>query len=255
MIPDEMRFDCASSVEKISAYVEGYMKKNGIKRLVLGLSGGIDSSVAAYLLRGFDMVFVFMPVSGITPEEDILDAKKIAEDLGSESVCFELSPIIENFKSLLGTEDKKVVGNLIARTRMNILYATAQVNHGIVVGTGDKSEILLGYFTKYGDGGCDILPIGNLYKTQVKFLGEYLGVPENIVKKQPSPRLWKDQTALEELEVGYEKIDLILYYKEKNYGIKEISVKCSVDSGIVEKIFRMNKLSEHKRNLPQAVGI
>jgi len=255
MIPDEMYFDRANFVKNVSEYVKDYMQKHNIRKLVLGLSGGVDSSVAAYLLKDFDKIFVLMPVSRITPEEDIKDAKKIALDLNSESFYFELSPIIKNFKNMLGIKDNKIIGNLIARTRMTILYAVANLNHGIVVGTGDKSEILLGYFTKYGDGGCDILPIGELYKTQVKFLGEYLGVPQNIIKKQSSPRLWKNQTAIDELGIEYDKIDLIFYYNEKKYSIEKISVKCGVDIATIEKILMMNKLSEHKRNLPPTVKI
>jgi len=133
---------------------------------------------------------------------------------------------------------------------MNILYAIANENNGIVCGTGDKSEILIGYFTKYGDGACDIMPIADLYKTQVKILAKYLGVPERIIEKKPSPQLWEGQKATNEIGMDYEEIDKILMMMEEGHNIDEIYKKTKIERKDIEKIFEMNKSSEHKRNLP-----
>ncbi|PKP57681.1 MAG: NAD(+) synthase [Candidatus Altiarchaeales archaeon HGW-Altiarchaeales-2] len=171
----------------------------------------------------------------------------------TETVVTEINPVVEKFKEILNfdeEQDKKTIGNLTARVRMCLLYAVANKNNGIVCGTGDKSEILIGYFTKYGDGACDIMPIADLYKTQVKILAKHLGVPEKITAKKPSPRLWKGQKASDEIGMDYKEIDKILVLMEKGMSKDEISEKTNISAEKVGKIFEMNKTSRHKRNLP-----
>jgi len=133
---------------------------------------------------------------------------------------------------------------------MCLLYAIANKNNGIVCGTGDKSEILIGYFTKYGDGGCDIMPIADLYKTQVKILAKHLGISEKITAKKSSPRLWKNQKASDEIGIEYSEIDKILMMMEKGMSKAQISEETGIPIKKVEKIVEMNKTSQHKRNLP-----
>jgi NAD+ synthase len=135
---------------------------------------------------------------------------------------------------------------------MILLYAYAQKFNYLVVGTGDKSELLLGYFTKYGDGGVDVLPIGDLYKTQVKELGKVLGLPERIIKKPSSPALWEGQTAEGELGISYDIADAILYLRyEELKSIDEVVKELDVNKEIVIKIDRLVKTSQHKRLPPE----
>lgn len=240
-------------IEKIVDFLNAYAKKYK-KNFVLGLSGGIDSTVVAYILSKTDKnikkIFVIMPYKELTPQEDIDDAIEISKILNIPYKYIEIDEIAEKFKEILKIEDKKNFGNIIARIRMTILYSIAQSNDGIVIGTGDKSEIMLGYFTKYGDGGCDLLPIGDLFKTQVRELAKYLKVPEKIIAKKSSPRLWKNQTAEDEIGINYEKIDLILKEILEGKSKEEILKNKNLNPADVEKILEMYKNSEHKRNMP-----
>jgi len=252
---ENFNLDCEKFEEKCVKFINDYAKQNKIKCIVLGVSGGIDSAVCAYLLAKADIrkIFVIMPIKGITPDNDIEDAKEISNILNAETICIEINPLVEKFTKILNFDekhDKKAIGNLTARVRMSILYAVANKNSGIVCGTGDKSEILIGYFTKYGDGGCDILPIAGLYKTQVKILAKHLGISEKITAKKSSPRLWKNQKARDEIGMDYDKTDKILMMREKGMNADKISEKTGISIENVEKIFEMNKAGQHKRNLP-----
>lgn len=251
----DLNFDTEKFEKQCVKFIQDYVKKNKIKTIVLGISGGIDSTVCAYLLSKVNIkkIFVIIPIDGITPEEDIKDAIEISKIFDINPINVNITQIVEKFKEILildEEKDKKTIGNLIARIRMSILYAIANKNYGIVCGTGDKSEILIGYFTKYGDGACDIMPIADLYKTQVKILAKYLKIDEKIIAKKSSPRLWKGQKAIDEIGIDYDKIDEILALMEKGLGIEEIYEKTNISKDIIEKIFLMNKTSEHKRNLP-----
>ncbi len=252
---ENLNFNCEEFEKKCVKFIDDYVKRNKVKCIVLGVSGGIDSAVCAYLLAKVNIrkIFVIMPMNRITPKEDIEDAEEISKILNVETMDIEINPVVEKFKEILNFDeekDKKTIGNLIARIRMSILYAIANKNNGIVCGTGDKSEILIGYFTKYGDGGCDIMPIADLYKTQVKILAKHLGISEKITAKKSSPRLWKNQKASDEIGMDYEEIDKILVLMEKGMSKDKISEETGIPTNKVEKISEMNKASQHKRNLP-----
>ncbi|MFP3398906.1 NAD+ synthase [Acidianus sp.] len=238
-------------IRRISEYITESGKNGGI----IGLSGGIDSSVTTVLLsKATQNYFILLMPSSSTPQKDMEDAKKIINMIGANNKykIINIDPILESFKNEIKTNDKLVLGNIKARIRMILLYAYAQIMNYLVIGTGDKSELLLGYFTKYGDGGVDILPIGDLYKTQVRELGRYLGLPEDIVTKPSSPALWEGQTAEGELGVSYDIIDAILYLRvEKMMDIESIAKDLQIDTEIVHKIDRMIKTSQHKRLPPE----
>lgn len=238
-------------IRRISEYISESGKNGGI----IGLSGGIDSSVTTVLLsKATQNYFILLMPSSSTPQKDMEDAKKIINMIGANNKykIINIDPILESFKNEVKTEDKLVLGNIKARIRMVLLYAYAQIMNYLVIGTGDKSELLLGYFTKYGDGGVDILPIGDLYKTQVRELGRYLGLPEDIITKPSSPALWEGQTAEGELGVSYDIIDAVLYLRvEKMMDIESIAKELQIDAGIVRKIDRMIKTSQHKRLPPE----
>jgi NAD+ synthase len=187
-------------------------------------------------------ISVFMAV----PERrEISSAVKNGENSSITNVII-IDPILESYERLLGTLDKVTRGNTMARVRMTMLYARAH-NDGLVVGTGDKSELLLGYFTKYGDGGVDLLPIGDLYKTWVRQLALRLGVPERIAKKPSSPRLWPGHLAEDELGITYEKADSILYaIVEKEMRPEELIAKGLASREEVARVLELMKRNTHK---------
>jgi NAD+ synthase len=247
--------------DKIVNFIRSSIKGSGAIGAVIGLSGGIDSALTAYLAveaLGKDKVLgLMLPEKGISAKTDIDDAVEIAKILGIDHNIIEISQVLASFSSAIPVFDRNVKtanGNLKARTRMCILYYHANLMNRMVVGTGNKTELLLGYFTKYGDGGVDIEPIGDLYKTQVRGLSRYLGVPLRIIEKTPTAGLWPGQTDESELGVSYEMADQILtmLVDEK----KKISeVKSKFPPGIVDKLARRVSLSEHKRMPPPSVEI
>ncbi|ABP94891.1 NH(3)-dependent NAD(+) synthetase [Metallosphaera sedula] len=237
-------------VNKLRDYIRDSGKKGG----VVGVSGGIDSAVTATLLSRATQNFYFLIMpSNSTPQQDLEDALHLTEMLNGKDkrTIISIDNIVENFSNVVNTRDKLIVGNIKARTRMILLYAFAQKMDYLVIGTGDKSELLLGYFTKYGDGGVDVLPIGDLFKTQVRKLGEYLKLPSRIVSKPSSPALWEGQTAEGELGVSYEVVDPILYLLEKGKGDLEITSELGVNLNLVRRIRTMVERSRHKRLPPE----
>ncbi len=251
----EMDWDFISNYlrTRLAEYIEASGKKGG----VIGLSGGIDSSVVLKLLaQATKNVYVLLMPSESTPKQDIEDSYNL---LGSVEVPYSeiiIDDLVKSFSSKVDSNDKVLVGNIKARVRMTLLYAYAQKLDYLVIGTGDKSEILLGYFTKYGDGGVDVLPIGDLYKTQVKKLALHLGIPKNIVEKPSSPALWEGQTAEGELGISYEDIDKILYFLfEKFMEPQDVAEKVKMPIEKVEKVIRLVKSNEHKRKMPEIFKI
>ncbi|EZQ01817.1 MULTISPECIES: NAD+ synthase [Acidianus] len=248
------RIDYSSISEYLTLRIKDYIQNAGAKGGILGISGGVDSAVTAYLLsKAVDNFYFLLMPSESTPKEDIQDSLDIITELSAEDKYsfITIDPIVEKFKESVG-EDKKVIGNVKARVRMTLLYAFAQKMNYLVIGTGDKSELLLGYFTKYGDGGVDVLPIGDLYKTQVRGLGKFLGVPEKVVGKPSSPALWEGQSAEGELGFGYDLADAVLYLMvEEMKGTEEISAELEINKDLVKKIKDLVISSQHKRLPPE----
>lgn len=246
--------DLGEARKKIVSFIQVMVKKAGADGVVLGLSGGIDSTVTAYLsveALGSRRVFgLIMPDQRVTPRRDVEDAKQVADELGISSRLIDIAPIHRTYMRNL-EENRLAEGNLRARIRMALLYYFANAGNRLVVGTGDKSEELLGYFTKYGDGGADIMPIADLYKTEVRKLGEILGVTRRIVSKSSSPRLWLGQTAEGELGMPYEVIDSILRLRfEEGKPIGEISSVVKVDARDVRIVLSRVRTTSHKRRTP-----
>lgn len=207
----------AMDYERVAAIISGFISAQVMGRgAVLGLSGGVDSAVVASLAEkalGRDRVkALIMPDDECTPEGDTEDAISFARELGIQYEVVNITGITRAFHEAMRKAGSRVSeGNVRARIRMTALYYVANEEERIVIGSGDRSELLLGYFTKYGDGGADILPIGGLYKSQVIGIAKWLRVPPKIVNKRSSPRLWRDQLAEEELGMAYGRIDAILY--------------------------------------------
>ncbi|MGH9877973.1 MAG: NAD+ synthase, partial [Nitrososphaerales archaeon] len=236
---------------KIERFISEYVKRSSAKGLVIGLSGGLDSSVVLKLCVnaiGPDKVLGLVMPSRHTPQEDIRDATELAETLKVRYEAIDIDPIIERFAQVL-PEDKRAMGNLAARVRMSILYYNAAINGYLVVGTSDKSERETGFFTKFGDGVADMLPIADFYKTQVRPLARYLKLPASITEKKSSPRLWENHLAEKEIGMSYETIDPILHLLvDKKKKPEYIARKLKVPLKDVQKAKEMVDKSVHKRN-------
>jgi NAD+ synthase len=253
-VEDLLDIDYNEVFKAISQYVEQAVRESGASKLVLGLSGGVDSSVLSVLLTRalgpHRVVALIMPDTRITPREDVEDAVELAKMLNIEYHVIPIDRIVDSYSvaPFFDFEERLPTGNLRARVRMNILYYYANKFNALVAGSSDRSEILIGYFTKYGDGAADIYPLACLYKTQVRALGRFLGVPERIVSKPSAPRLWRDHTARSELGLDYDVIDLILY-AIFDLGLKpeETPAAIGVSIDVVERILKMHRATRHKR--------
>jgi NAD+ synthase len=217
-------------------------KKNGV---VIGLSGGIDSSVCLLLahraLRNHLIIGLSMPEKHVTPKIDIQNVRTLSKKLG---IRYKEISIGYGKKILLNKspENKLAGGNFSARIRMALLYYYAATNDLLVLGTADKSELMIGYFTKFGDAGADIFPIGEMYKSQVRLLARELQVPEQILERPSSPGFWKGQLAEKEIGLPYIEIDLILNsYLKKNLKNLEIGKR---KINLVTNMIRKN---QHKK--------
>lgn len=244
---------------EILEFIRRTVNEADAKGAVIGLSGGIDSSVTANLcvraLGNRNVLGVIMP-TGFTPTEDVADARDLAKTLGIETKCIEIDPIVNAFLESIPVKANHIVqGNLRARTRMSILYFLANHLKYLVAGTGDKSESLIGYFTKYGDGGVDFLPVGHLYKTEVRELGAYLGLPPRITKKPSSPQLWKGQKATDEIPADYDVLDPLLKgLFDEQLEPEKLAAKLNLSTALIDEVRRRNAASEHKRRVPKMIG-
>jgi NAD+ synthase len=231
-------------IEKKTNKIINWIKKQvidaGKKGTVFGLSGGIDSAVIAALCKQAfpnDTKALILPCE--SNPSDINDALKVIDKYQINYQNIDLTNVYNNLLAIMKLNVNKMAkANIKPRLRMIVLYYFANIFDYLVVGTGNKSEITIGYFTKYGDGGSDILPLGNSYKTEVSAMAKYLDIPENIIKKEPSAGLWEHQTDEKEMGFSYEVLD--------KYLATEI-----IDNPTIEKnILNMKKASEHKRNTP-----
>ncbi len=255
-------------VRRITNFISNYVKEAKAEGVVVGVSGGIDSACVAKLCSialGKERVLaLIMPEKGVTPSEDVKDALNLCDDLGIERKIVEISPAVNTLCNLLSCKNGIPVANLKPRIRMICLYYYANLMNRLVAGTGNKSELLAGYFTKYGDGGVDFLPIGDLYKTEVYKLAEFLEIPESIRKKKPSARLWRGQTDEDEMGISYEVLDSILIAMEKldlidkEVGEKELEKIVELSGASlreVKSVVEMVKENAHKRRMPPIVNL
>ena len=242
---------------KITRFIRDYVEKVKANGIVLGLSGGIDSSTAAALsamaLGGDKVLGLMLPEKETYNLTDIMHAELVAEKFGIKTVTIDITPTLEALQKsipIFDPEDKLCKGNLKARTRMLYLYYYANKLNLIVCGSSDKSEVMIGYFTKWGDVAADISPLMDLYKTQVRKLARHIGIPEEIIEKPPSPMLWPGQTAEGEIGLKYEVLDLILYGLEHFMKVEQIAEQLNLPKDLVEKVKGRWKAMEHKRRMP-----
>jgi len=253
--------DLVEVSQRLKSFIREEVKKTGVEGVVVGLSGGVDSSTVTYLCAealGPEKVLGFiMPDKRITPKEDAEDAKLVAKKLGIEYKIIEISQICDAIISASpGKKDRTAEGNVRARVRMVFLYHVANRSRRLVIGSGDRSELLIGYYTKYGDGGVDLLPLGGLFKTQVRELAKFLGVPQKIATKPSSPRLWVGHTVEAELGMSYDVIDPILHgLVDLGMTEQKMAKELGIPLDMVKKVRAMMKRTEHKRQLPPIANI
>jgi len=259
---EALRIDCQKAEHEIIEFIKRVVREANAKGVIVGLSGGIDSSVTVTLcvkaLGPEKVLGLLMPDPEITPLSDMEDAKKLALKLGIKIYTIPIDAIVKTFLDSIPLEKKEriPIANSRARIRMIINYFFANSLDYLVVGTGDRSEALVGYFTKYGDGGVDFLPLVHLYKTQVRQLGECLGLPENIVGKPSSPQLWKGQRATDEIPVDYDTLDMILYAMfDLEMKDKDVALELRVPLEIVQEVRRRYDESMHKRVHPPSLRL
>ena len=249
--------DYLKAESKLKKGIADFFKRTGREKAIIGVSGGVDSAVALALcvraLKPENVLGLVMPTKH-TPNQDLADAEALLKKLNCEYELFSLDKIVDEMASCWSMRpDKMVLGNLTARVRMAHLYAHANSLNGLVVGTGDRSEIAIGYFTKFGDGACDLLPLGGLLKTQVRKFGEHLGLPAAITAKPSSPALWGDQSAEKELETTYEKVDAYLGMAEKGLGMAKIAE--IVGKKDAARIRQLIEYGSHKLELAPVIPI
>ncbi|MBP1929326.1 NAD+ synthase [Methanolinea mesophila] len=247
-----MKGDLGCAMGRIEQMIRYTLWNSGAGGIVIGISGGIDSAVAAAFcekaIGGGNILGLSMP-SAVSREEDLLDARALCEYLGISHMVVRIDPMLDAYRAMPGfMETPYLTGNLMARSRMAILYYYANRDRRLVCGTSNRSEFLLGYTTKYGDNAGDFQPILHLLKTEVVEVAQELGIPEAIIKKAPSAGLWPGQSDEGEIGMTYAEIDTAIRALEA----QEWRPKNNRE----EKVLEMVKKSEHKRlPAPSLVGI
>jgi NAD+ synthase len=237
----------------LTTFIANEVRKVGIERVVVGLSGGVDSSVSATLaaaaLGAKSVLGIKMPYR-TSSEESVQHADAVAAAAGIETITVDISAQIDAYFARFPDADRMRRGNKMARERMTILYDHSARWKALVLGTSNKTELLLGYGTLHGDMASAINPIGDLYKTQVWALAEEIGVPPAIVHKQPSADLWKGQTDEAELGFGYREVDELLYLMvDQRYSTQEL-MSAGFAEAFVRRVTDMVRNSQFKRRLP-----
>ncbi len=253
----DLEINCKKIEYKIKNFIAKNIEKSGLDGAVVAVSGGIDSAVTLDLtvkaLGANRVTVVTMPERDVTPERDIMDVMQHCERLGVTCNTVDITPILHVMRDTLpqyDVTDRITAGNVKPRVRMTVAYYYANMQSRMVMGTSNKTELLTGFFTKYGDGGVDLMPLADLYKTQLRQLARYLKIPENIIEKPPSPGFYLGHTDEAELGIDYTTLDLILYSWERGSDASTIAKDLGASRGLVESVIRRVKANEHKRRLP-----
>src|ERR1700691_4377912 len=244
----------AHAVSTIHQFLRAHALSEGATGVVVGMSGGVDSALTVRLardaLRPGPALGVLLPDARFPPALRT-ETEEYARFLGVETRTVPIDRVERAYRELLPEiQDRVTIGNTSARVRMTIDYALARERGRLVAGTGNKSELLLGYFTKYGDGGAALLPIGDLYKTQLRALATQLGLPRTILDRAPSAGFWEGQTDEGELGDSYADLDRILYGIEQLCGPEEIHERTGLPMDAIRRVEDRGRLSRHKRRLP-----
>ncbi len=248
------KLDYNDITEKLISWIKDYAQSANAKGFVIGISGGIDSAVTAGLcVRAVgkeNVIGIGLPCESIS--QDLEDGKLVADSLGIKFYITDLTSTYKELLKVLPSEikaNKLSMANIKPRLRMTTLYYLGQSMGCLVGGTGNRPEIAIGYFTKYGDGGVDIEPIGDLYKCEVRAVAKVLGIPDKIIDRAPSAGLWEGQTDEGELGISYDEIDEILYRIDNFHELSDLN------QDNVQKVVKMMKNAEHKLSMPPSCKI
>jgi NAD+ synthase len=261
--PSELSIDTSVARRIIGEFIRGQLRQAGFERALVGLSGGIDSSLVSYLVSEAigpeRLLAMLMPYRTSDPASRA-DGEEVVRRLGCESLVVDISPMVDAYFADPADPDRAKAspvqrGNFMARMRMAVLYDYSVRWGGLVVGTSNKTETLIGYTTIYGDNASAFNPIGDLYKTQIRQMAAAIGVPERIIGKAPSADLWPGQTDEEEGAFRYDEIDRLLYWMIDKRRSDEELVAMGFDAEFIARVERMVATSEYKRQVPPIAKI
>jgi NAD+ synthase len=252
-LPAELAIDAGVARRVIVEFIRGQLRQAGFEKLVLGLSGGIDSALVAYLSAeaiGADRLLCVLMPYRTSSEASLVDARSVVDALGCASEVVDISPMVDAYFATDPDATPLRRGNYMSRQRMAVLYDRSVTWGGLVVGTGNKTESLIGYTTLFGDSACAFNPIGDLYKSQVRQVSHDIGVPEAIIRKAPSADLWPGQTDETEAGFSYPQLDRLLFWRiDKRRSVDEV-VALGFDRAMIERVDRMVAGAEFKRQVP-----
>jgi NAD+ synthase len=257
-----LEIDFSEIQKRICRFIKEYVQNAGAKGIVLGLSGGVDSATIAGLsslaVGGENVLGLMLPEKENFNQKDIDDAKVVAEAFHLQTQACDISEVLGCFYRgipAFDQSDRLCKGNIKARTRMIYLYYYANKQNRIVCGSSDKSETMIGYFTKWGDAAADIAPIIDLYKTQVRKLAIQIGISQELALKPSTPALWPNQLAESELGIKYETLDLVLFGLERFLKTEDIAAQLGLEQTLVDNVKSRWLANEHKRRMPIAPKI
>ncbi len=248
-----IEIDPVATTDILTGFIRNELERTGFKKMVVGLSGGLDSAVSTFLAAralGPEQVHAVLMPYRSSSRASLTDAALVVDALGIGSETVEITAMVEGYRQAAGEMDRLRLGNVMARCRMLVLYDLSAREKGLVLGTSNKTELLLGYGTLHGDMASALNPIGDLYKTQVRQLARHLGVPDAVLSKPPSADLWPDQSDEDELGFSYEDVDRLLALLVDARVSPATAVEKGFSLEMVDRVLKLIVGSQFKRRLP-----